>query len=68
MTFLGEPWENPYLDGFSRHKKNSPYFWTNSTEEDPQDGAFHRMCKEHVCPCIAIHGDIFRLECDQWRF
>lgn len=59
MTFLGEPWENPYLDGFSRHKKISAYFWTNSTEEDLQDGSFHRMCKEHVCACIAIHGNIF---------
>jgi hypothetical protein len=30
-------------------KKILPTFGlTNSTEEDLQDGAFHRMCKEHV--------------------
>ena len=66
--FLENPGKIHILMASQGTKKYSPYFWTNSTEEDLQDGSFHRMCKEHVCPRIAIHGDVFRLECGQWRF
>lgn len=66
--FLENPGKIHILMASQGTKNILPTFGLIAPKKTSRTGSFHRMCKEHVCPRIAIHGDVFRLECGQWRF